>query len=103
MPEDPKNHHPETVIDDIALWRQPLMPIQIEALYRLGNRFSYDASQVDALFNTPENNGITKIGDRVWHRAELEETTDTNRLMILELGDEVKVQFGDVMAIRLKI
>ncbi len=101
--EDPKTNHPETLIDDIALWRQPLMPMQIEALYRLGNRFSYDASQVDALFNTPENNGITKIRDRVWHRAELEETTDTNRLMILEFRNEVKVQFGNVMAIRLKI
>ena len=97
--EDPKTNHPETLIDDIALWRQPLMPMQIEALYRLGNRFSYDASQVDALFNTPEDNGTTKIGDRVWHRTALEETTDTERLMILELRDEVKVQFGDVIAI----
>ena len=100
--EDPTTNHPETSIDDIAIWRQPLMPMQIEALYRLGNRFSYDASQVDALFNTPENNGITKIGEQVWHRAELEKTTDTDRLMILELSDEVKVQFGDVMAIGLK-
>ena len=101
--EDPKTNHPETLIDDIALWRQPLMPMQIEALYRLGNRFSYDASQVDALFNTPEEDGTTKIGDQVWYRTELEETTDTDRLMILDLRDEVKVQFGDVMAIRLKI
>ncbi len=98
--EDPTTNHPETLIDDIAIWRQPLMPMQIEALYRLGNRFSYDASQVDALFNTPEDDGITKIGDQVWHRAELEETTDTNSLMILELPNEVKVQFGNVMAIK---
>ena len=97
--EDPKTNHPETLIDDIALWRQPLMPMQIEALYRLGNRFSYDASQVDALFNTPEEDGTTKIGDQVWHRTELEETTDTDRLMILDFRNEVKVQFGDVMAI----
>ena len=100
--EDPKTNHPEISIDDIAIWRQPLMPMQIEALYRLGNRFSYDASQVDALFNTPEDDGITKIGDQVWYRTELEETTDTSRLMILELLNEVRVQFGDVMAIRLK-
>ncbi len=98
--EDPTTNHPQTSIDDIAIWRQPLMPMQIEALYRLGNRFSYDASQVDALFNTPENDGITKIGDQVWHRAALEETTDTDRLVILDLSDEVKVQFGDVMAIK---
>ncbi len=98
--EDPTTNHPQTSIDDIAIWRQPLMPMQIEALYRLGNRFSYDASQVDALFNTPEDDGITKIGDQVWHRAELEETTDTDSLMILELPNEVKVQFGNVMAIK---
>ena len=101
--EDPTTNHPQTSIDDIAIWRQPLMPMQIEALYRLGNRFSYDASQVDALFNTPKQDGTTKIGDQVWHRAKLEETIDTDGLMILELSDEVKVQFGDVMAIRLKI
>ena len=101
--EDLKTNHAETLIDDIALWRQPLMPMQIEALYRLGNRFSYDASQVDALFNTAEEDGTTKIGDRVWHRTALEKTTDTERLMILDLRDEVKVQFGDVMAVRLKI
>ena len=98
--EDPTINHPETLIDDIAIWRQPLMSMQIEALYQLGNRFSYDASQVDALFNTPENDGTTKIEDQVWHRAELEETTDTDGLMILELPNEIKVQFGDVMAIK---
>ena len=98
--EDPTINHSETLIDDIAIWRQPLMPMQIEALYQLGNRFSYDASQVDALFNTPEDDGTTKIGDQVWHRAELEETTDTDGLMILELPNEIKVQFGDVMAIK---
>ncbi len=101
--EDPTTNHPETSIDDIAIWRQPLMPMQIEALYRLGNRFSYNASQVDALFNTPEQDGITKIEDQVWHRAELEKTTDTDSLMILELPNEVKVQFGDVMAIKTSI
>ena len=101
--EDPTTNRPETSIDDIAIWRQPLMPVQVEALYQLGNRFSYDASQVDALFNTPKNNGTTKIGDQVWHRAELEETTDTDGLMILELPNEVKVQFGDVMAIKTSI
>ena len=29
--EDPKTNHPETLIDDIALWRQPLMPMQIRS------------------------------------------------------------------------
>ena len=37
---------------------------------------------------------MTKIGDQVWHRAELEDTSDTNRLIIRERPDGVKVQFG---------
>ena len=99
--EDSTANNPTTLVDDIAIWRQPLMPMQVEALYKLGNRFSYNASEVDALFNTPEEDGVTKIGDHVWHRAELEDTSDTNRLIILERPDGVKVQFGEVLAIRL--
>ena len=99
--ENPTANNPATLVDDIAIWRQPLMPMQVEALYKLGNLFSYNASEVDALFNTPEEDGVTKIGDQVWHRAELEDTSDTNRLIIRERPDGVKVQFGEVLAIRL--
>ena len=99
--EDSTANNPATLVDDIAIWRQPLMSMQVEALYKLGNRFSYNASEVDALFNTPEEAGVTKIGDHVWHRAELEDTSDTNRLIIRERPNGVKVQFGEVLAIRL--
>ena len=97
--KDSTANNPATLVDDIAIWRQPLMPMQVEALYKLGNLFSYNASEVDALFNTPEEDGVTKIGDQVWHRAELEDTSDTNRLIIRERPDGVKVQFGEVLAI----
>ena len=97
--EDSTANNPATLVDDIAIWRQPLMPMQVEALYKLGNRFSYNASEVDTLFNTPEEDGVTKIGDQVWHRAELEDTSDTNRLIIRERPNGVKVQFGEVLAI----
>ena len=101
--ENPTANNPATLVDDIAIWRQPLMPMQVEALYKLGNRFSYNASEVDALFNTPEEDGVTKIGDHVWHRAELEDTSDADRLIIRERPDGVKVQFGEVLAIRLGV
>ena len=97
--EDSTANNPATLVDDIAIWRQPLMPMQVEALYKLGNRFSYNASEVDTLFNTPEEDGVTKIGDQVWHRAELGDISDTDRLIILERPDGVKVQFGEVLAI----
>ena len=92
--------HSETLIDDIAIWRQPLMPIQIDALYSLGNRFSYNASEVDTLFNTPEKDGVTKIRDHRWQRTTLEHTSQNERLIIKELPNATKIQFGKVMAIR---
>ena len=92
-----------TLVDDIALWRQALLPVQIEALYQLGNRFSYNAAEVDSLFNTPEAAGevagVSIVRGRRWQRAALEDTAAANRLVIAELPHRVKVQFGDVMAI----
>ena len=89
----------KVLVDDIAIWRQPLLPLQIEAIYKLGERFSYNASEVDALFNTPEENGVTKINDDIWRRSALTDTADVNRLIIRELADRIEIQFGKVMAI----
>ena len=89
-----------TLIDDVAIWRQPLMPMQIDAVYKLGDRFSYNASEVDALFNTPEKDGITQIGEHQWQRTTLEQTPNAAQLTIRVLPNATEIQFGDVMAIR---
>ena len=76
------------------------MPVQIKALYEIGNHFSYNASEVDTLFNTPKENGITKIGDQRWQRTVLKDTPHPNQFIIRELADMIEIQFGNVMAIR---
>ena len=95
----PIANNSKVLVDDIAIWRQPLMPLQIEAIYKLGERFSYNASEVDALFNTPEGSGVTKINDDIWRRIVLTDTANANRLIIRELGDGIELRFGKVMAI----
>ena len=98
--EDSIPNNSEILVDDIAIWRQPLMPIQIKALYEIGNRFSYNASEVDALFNTPRQDGATKIKDHVWQQIALENMPETKQLTIREQFDAVEIQFGEVMTIR---
>ena len=97
---EPTANDSTTVVDDIAIWRQPLMPMQVAALYQLGNRFAYNASEVDSLFNTPEEDGVTRIGNHLWQRVPLEDTTDVNRLIVRELPNAIEVRFGEVMVIR---
>ena len=63
---------PETArgwLDDVAVWRQALTPAQVAGLHTLGNRFGYDAAEVDTLFNAPREYPVT-VGGVEWERVD---------------------------------
>ena len=101
LTQESATNNPNILIDDIAIWRQALMPVQVKALYEIGNRLSYNASEVDTLFNTPKEDGITKVGGQRWQRTALKDTPHPDQFIIRELADVIEIQFGDVMAIHL--
>ena len=85
-------------LDDVAVWRQELTPGQIAALHSLGNRFGYNAAEVDMLFNAPRDYAV-QVGGREWERMIL--PVDGNELTVVEAPEGVvEVHFGNGVSVQ---
>lgn len=99
LPAEPQvNGETVAYLDDVGVWRQTLAPGQIAALHTLGNRFGYDAAQVDTLFNIPRNYEV-EMGGRLWSRISQSPDAKGDLLVVETAGGATEIHFGGPISV----